>query len=29
MGMVLSAPMVLIGLWAMLTAKRPAEPVRA
>lgn len=29
MGMVLSAPMVLIGLWAALTARRPAEPARA
>jgi phosphatidylglycerol:prolipoprotein diacylglycerol transferase len=29
MGMVLSAPMVLVGLWAMLTARRAAEPVRA
>jgi phosphatidylglycerol:prolipoprotein diacylglycerol transferase len=29
MGMVLSAPMVLIGLWAALTARRAAEPARA
>lgn len=29
MGMVLSLPMVLVGLWAMLTARRPAEPARA
>jgi phosphatidylglycerol:prolipoprotein diacylglycerol transferase len=29
MGMVLSVPMVLVGLWAMLTAKRAAEPARA
>ena len=28
MGMVLSVPMVLIGLWAALTARRAAEPVR-
>jgi phosphatidylglycerol:prolipoprotein diacylglycerol transferase len=29
MGMVLSVPMVLAGLWAMLTARRAAEPARA
>ena len=29
MGMVLSVPMVLIGLWAALTARRAAEPARA
>ena len=29
MGMVLSVPMVLIGLWAAFTAKPAAEPVRA
>jgi phosphatidylglycerol---prolipoprotein diacylglyceryl transferase len=29
MGMVLSAPMVLAGVWGMATAKPPAEPVRA
>jgi phosphatidylglycerol:prolipoprotein diacylglycerol transferase len=29
MGMVLSLPMVLIGLWAALRARRAAEPARA
>jgi phosphatidylglycerol:prolipoprotein diacylglycerol transferase len=29
MGMVLSAPMVLIGLWAVFTARPAAEPARA
>jgi phosphatidylglycerol:prolipoprotein diacylglycerol transferase len=29
MGMLLSVPMVLIGLWAVLTAKPAAEPARA
>lgn len=29
MGMVLSLPMVIAGLWAMLTARRAAEPARA
>lgn len=29
MGMVLSTPMVLVGLWAVLTARAAAEPARA
>ena len=29
MGMVLSAPMVLVGIWAMATARPAAEPARA
>ena len=29
MGMVLSAPMVLAGVWAMATARPAAEPARA
>jgi phosphatidylglycerol:prolipoprotein diacylglycerol transferase len=29
MGMVLSLPMVLVGVWAMLTARAAPEPARA